>query len=180
MTRTEAVLVGAGVVGALAVGAIAMAQRSRNDPVATRIDPQGDGVHRQSRPPWAIDWTERLPSNQERSIRDAGYPHTGDAAPSAYAQMHPVGPGMGPIGYGMLDYGDAPIRVPRLYKDAIRFWDGLCQRGSTQQNYRMQMAHLRPSQPTRGYRSVSGVLAGQGPTNSRSWIPAIFTPSTGS
>lgn len=116
-------------------------------------------------------------SSQEPRIRDKdGYPYKGDDQPSAIATGYWKGYGTGPIGYSQLDYGPTPIRIPRLWRDGIRYWDGIAQRGYTQQNYRLFLFHLRPSAPTRGYRSVSGVLAG-GPTSSRRRIPAVFVPT---
>ena len=148
-----------------------------------RIDPQ-PGVHRQTRPPFIRvigDFiTVRLPSRQERRVRDEDYPHRGDTQPSAYAQGWWRGrvPGW-PLGYSMLDYGPVPQRVPHLWKDATRFWDGPSQRGFTQQNYRQQWPHFVPPYKTRGYRSISGVITSQGPTASRVRVPAVFAPSTG-
>jgi hypothetical protein len=120
----------------------------------------------------------RLPSSQEPRIRDKrGYPYSGDSQPSLYATGYWKGYGSGPIGYSPIDYGPTPIRIPRLWHDGIRYWDGIAQRGYTQQNYRLFLFHLRPSAPTRGYRSISGVLANGGPTSSRRRIPAIFVPT---
>lgn len=144
------------------------------------IDPQ-PGVHRYGRPSWMHESgaTLRLPSEQEPRVNDAGYPHKGDATPSAYAQGHWRGPGMGRSDISDLNYGDTPDRIPHLWKDATRFWDGLMQRGFTQQNYREQWPHFRPAYPTRGYRSISGVLTSTGPTGSRMRIPAVIAPSAG-
>lgn len=147
-----------------------------------RIDPQL-GVHRFGRPSWMRDdgaaSTVRQASAQEPRVNDLGYPHTGDARPSMYAQAHWVGPGMGRSDISDVNYGNTPVRIAKLWKDAIRFFDGLSQHGFTQQNYREQWPHFIPPMPTRGYRSVSGVLTTQGPTASRVRIPAVISPSAG-
>jgi hypothetical protein len=119
-----------------------------------------------------------MPSRQDPdpAADFAGYPYKA-TTPSRYAQGYWKGKFLNPIGYAPLDYGDAPTRIPKLWKDNIRYWDGTMQRGSTQQNYRIVLFHLRPSMPTRGYRSISGVMAGGGPTSSRARVPAIFIPS---
>lgn len=152
--------------------------------VLTRIDPQHGGTHRQQPIPGtgsqAPFW--RLPTAQDPggAVADKPYPHGGAARhPSAYAQGHwRGGVAAWPVGYSPLDYGEVPVRAPKLWKDAISHWDGMRQRGFTQQNYRLQLLHLRPSYPTRGHRSISGVLAGGGPTASIARIPAIFVPSS--
>lgn len=146
------------------------------------IDPQF-GVHRFGRPSWMRDDgaapTVRQASAQEHSVRDYEYPYHGDTAPSAYAQAHWVGPGMARSDISDVNYGNAPTRIVKLWKDATRFFDGLNQHGFTQQNYREQWPHFRPPYPTRGYRSVSGVLTTTGPTSSRLRIPAVIAPSAG-
>ena len=148
-----------------------------------RIDPQF-GVHRPSMLPTAPSFgpfarlgTSQNPAGASKDSDGPPYPR-GDREPARYAQGFPVGHAMGPVGYSPIDYGPAPQRAPKLFKDANSAWDGIGQHGYTQWNYRAQIMHLRPAQPTRGYRSVSGVLSGQGPTASRIRVPAIFVPSS--
>lgn len=156
----------------------------------TQIDPQF-GVHRQEPIPTAEIISNamsgpfyRAPTSQNPNA-NAGVMHDptrppypkGDREPSRYAQGYPRGPGMARSDTSDIDYGVAPQRVPKLFKDATSAWDGASQHGSTQQNYRLQLFHLRPSYPTRGYRAISGIIANQGPTSSRVWIPAVVTPS---
>jgi hypothetical protein len=80
-----------------------------------------------------------------------------------------------------LDYGPAPGRIPKLFKDANRYWDGITSYGGTEVvAQRMHLFHFRPSAPTRGYRSISGsfsTIGGGQSTGSRIRIPAIFVPS---
>jgi hypothetical protein len=80
-----------------------------------------------------------------------------------------------------IDYGAPPLRIPKLFKDATRYWDSIGSHGGTEvMGQRFHLFHLRPSAPTRGYRSISGSLGGIGggmSTASRVRIPAIFVPS---
>jgi hypothetical protein len=80
-----------------------------------------------------------------------------------------------------LDYKNPPMRIPKLFKDANRYWDGLTTRSGVEaQGHRVHLFHLRPSYPTRGIRSISGSLSEIGggmSTASTARIPAVFVPS---
>lgn len=137
---------------------------------------------RRSRPLPGLGFPEsvRRPSAQDKrgGLADlTSYPYD-RGSPSTLAQGRYIGknPSL-PLGYSPVDYGAAPVRIPRQWRDGTRYWDGLRQQGFTQQFYQAQMRHFRPAPPTRGYRSVSGVLAGQGQTASRMRIPSVFVPS---
>lgn len=185
MTRNEiAVLATLGLVGA---GIIFVGSRGKklhdipnvSDP---RIDPDL-GRHRgrpaMYRPNSGTGAQVRLGSAQEPHPNDsADYPYNGDKAPSLLATGYWKGYGDGPVGYSPIDYGPIPKRIPRLWRDGNRYWDGVQTRGYTQQNYRLFLFHLRPSMPTRGYRSISGVLYNGGPTSSRRRIPAVYVPTS--
>lgn len=78
-----------------------------------------------------------------------------------------------------LDHERPPSRIPRLWKDGMDMGAGIAQRGFTQWNYRLFLAHIwtgRVPQPTRGIRSISGVRQVY-PSASRARIPAIYVPS---
>lgn len=181
MSRAQALVVAALV--AAGAGVFLLGRRGAGE----TANPQGDpdmGRHRgipyQPRPGAGTGAPLRAPSAQDpHPERDyEGYPY-GRTQPALYAQGYPKGRGMqlGGDATSPLNYGEAPRRIPKLWKDGTRYWDGVMQHGSTQQNYRVFLFHLRPSMPTRGYRSVSGVLYNGGPTASRARIPAIFVPS---
>lgn len=158
-------------------------------PADWRIDPQV-GVHRQSPASSAVDAAAgpfyARPSAQDRVARyrtPYANPQVTDEQVSAQAQGRPVGQYSVPVGYSTLDYGPAPVRIPRQWRDATRSWESLNQHGGSAAgcpahvNHWLWLPHARPSHPTRGYRSVSGILAGQGPTASNARVPAIFVPS---
>jgi hypothetical protein len=119
-----------------------------------------------------------------------GYPY-GATQPSVYAIGEPARSGGSwwdarvdqwqEIPLSPLDYEKPPLRIPKLFKDANRYWDGITSWGGTEvMGQRFHIFHLRPSSPTRGYRSISGSLApigGGQSTASRVRIPAIFVPS---
>lgn len=136
----------------------------------------------------------RLPSRQDPRGGAADYLgyNYGATQPSAYAWGEPaqkVGKAWDKredqwayVDRAPLDYGQPPLRIPRPWKDANRFWDGITSWGGTEVvAQRLHLFHLRPSAPTKGYRSVSGMLAPVGggqSTASRVRIPAIFVPSS--
>jgi hypothetical protein len=143
----------------------------------------------------------RMPDSQDKrgSYADyLGYPYA-LTAPSAYAndqyntmdapesveqardrQDHMAG--QQGDGGGPINYGKPPARIPALFKDNNRMWDSVEQQGGIlAENQRLHLFHLRPSSPTRGYRSISGSLASIGggqSTASTARIPAIFVPSS--
>lgn len=180
MTRNELLIVG----GLLGLGALFVGTKilGRGDVANWQGDPdlgRHRGLPYQSSPGQGTGAPLRAASAQDpKPAADFdGYPYRGDMTPGKYAQGFPGGRAMNPIGYSPLDYGRAPQRIPRLWKDYTRYWDGVMQHGFSQQNYRVFLFHLRPSMPTRGFRSVSGVLYNGGPTASRVRIPAVFVPS---
>ena len=170
----------AGAAGVVVAALVVMRPKGQHETaVDQQIDPQW-GVHRGVSASYPPDVPSvRMPSAQDKrgGFGDyAKYPY--GSRPSSYAQGHWVGPGPGPIGYAPLDYGHVPVRIPKLWKDNVRYWDSLNARAGVGTHYeRLHLLHLRPSYPTRGYRSISGVLYNGGPTASRARIPAIFVPS---
>jgi hypothetical protein len=80
-----------------------------------------------------------------------------------------------------IDYGKPPLRIPKLWRDSNRYWDGITSYGGTDVvGQKVHLFHLRPSYPTRGIRSISGSLSeigGGQSTASTMRIPAIFVPS---
>jgi hypothetical protein len=85
------------------------------------------------------------------------------------------------VDFSPIDYGKPPLRIPKTWKDANRYWDGITSYGGTDVvGQKVHLFHLRPSFPTRGARSISGSLAPVGggmSTASRARIPAVFVPS---
>lgn len=158
-------------------------------PAMPQLDPQ-PGVHRQSPVTSSVDAAAgpfySTPSTQDQAARyQTPYANAQvtDNQVAAQAQGRPTGPYAVPVGYSTLDYGSAPTRIPRLWRDGTRSWESLNQRGGSAAgcpahvNHWLWLPHLRPSMPTRGFRSVSGMLAGQGPTASNVRVPAVFIPS---
>lgn len=184
-------------VGALAIGGVLLVVLTRpkgrpNDDV--QIDPDM-GKHRGIAPMYAgpDQLPYRMPSKQDPHGGAADYLgyNYAQTRPSVYAKGEPAQykgawwdaredawahPEVAP-----LDYQKPPLRIPKLWKDAIRYWDGVTSYGGTDQmGQKVHLFHLRPSTPTRGYRSISGSLApigGGQSTASRVRIPAIFVPS---
>jgi hypothetical protein len=119
-----------------------------------------------------------------------GYPY-GKSEPSAYAKGEPARRGgkhwdqavdrVTHTEVSPIDYGLPPLRIPRLWKDANRYWDGINSYGGSEVvGQRLHVFHLRPSYPTRGMRSLSGSIApigGGTSTASRIRVPAIYVPS---
>lgn len=137
--------------------------------------------------------SKRMPSRQDPmgGMADyGGYPYHG-SQPSAYAKGEPAqGKGgwwdkgedrWNEVLVSPIDYQQPPLRIPRLWRDGNRYWDGLVSHGGTEQTgQRVHLFHLRPSSPTRGYRSISGSLSSIGggqSTASRVRIPSLFVPS---
>lgn len=139
-------------------------------------DPQA-GEHRTVPYPTAYP-IERAPTSQDPQggAGDHRYPFP-SRAPLANAQGFPTGRSSQPVGYDGLDHGPIPQRIPRLWRDGLNAWDGLRQWAGTQQFYRAQLRHLRPSYPTRGYRSISGVMAPTSMGSTRIRVPAVFIRS---
>ena len=184
------------IVGGMVLGGVLLVAMSRRSslPEDTQIDPQF-GAHRGLAFPYAGNdqQPDRMPSAQDQKGGAAdylGYPYAG-TAPSTYAKGEPAqvggawwdtreadwaSPEVSPI-----DYGKPPLRIPKLWKDANRYWDGITSWGGTDVvDQHLHLFHLRPSAPTRGYRSISGVLAplgGGSSTASNVRIPAVFVPS---
>lgn len=159
-----------------------------------RIDPKF-GTHRQI--PAIFAGTDQV-STRNASVQDprgstedfGGYPY-GNSQPSAFAKGEPAQMKGAhwdqaedrwvEIPLSPLDYGRPPQRIPQLRRDSNRYWDGITSYGGTEVvGQRVHLFHLRPSSPTRGYRSISGSLASIGggmSTASRMRIPSIFVPS---
>jgi hypothetical protein len=159
-------------------------------PANWRLDPQA-GVHRQSPGSSASNAATspfyRLPTAQDRRANyKSPYANNRvvDRHVSTPAEGFGTGPAMNPVGYSPVDYGKTPQRIPRLWYDGISMWEGANVRGSAtmglvaHSNHWLWIPHFRPAPPTRGYRSVSGVLAGQASTSSNVRIPAVFVPSS--
>lgn len=188
---------GTAIIGGLALAGVLFVFMSRpkgrpNDDV--QIDPDM-AQHRGVAPMYAgpDQLPYRLPSKQDVKGGAAdylGYNYAG-TTPSVYAKGEPAqhigawwdaredawaSPDVSPI-----DYEKPPLRIPKLWKDANRYWDGISSWGGTEVvGQRVHLYHLRPSIPTRGYRSISGSLApigGGQSTASRVRIPAVFVPS---
>jgi hypothetical protein len=161
---------------------------------APQIDPQLSS-HRGIAPMY--EGTDQVPtrmrSNQDPKGGTAdylGYPY-GKSRPAVYAKGEPAQHHGGfydkredaaaHIEVSPIDYGAPPVRIPKLWKDGIRYWDGITSHGGVNAvGQSVHLFHLRPSFPTRGYRSVSGSLAKIGggmSTASRVRVPAIFVPS---
>jgi hypothetical protein len=184
------------VVVGLALGGVAlfMFGRPKHEVQDVQIDPDM-GKHRGLSPLYAgPDQTpHRLPSRQDPRGGAADYLgyNYAKTQPSAYAKGEPaqrVGSwwdkredDAASIEVSPIDYGRPPMRIPKLWKDANRFWDGVTSYGGTEvMGQRVHLFHLRPSFPTRGVRSISGSLApigGGQSTASRIRIPAVFVPS---
>lgn len=152
------------------------------------------GAHRGLAPTYGVKPTPtRMASAQDKHGGAAdylGYNYKG-TTPSVYAKGEPAQGGgkwydkredaWAFIEQSPIDYQKPPLRIPKLWKDANRFWDGINSHGGTEViAQRFHLFHLRPSMPTRGYRSISGVfnpIGGGMSTASRARIPAIFVPS---
>jgi hypothetical protein len=163
-------------------------------PEDVQIDPSM-GKHRGLAPMYAgmDQLATRQPSKQDPRGGPADYLgyNYGATTPSVYAKGEPaqkagawwdlVEDNAAHIEVSPIDYGRAPLRIPKLWKDATRYWDGLTSYGGTEVvGQRVHLFHLRPSYPTRGVRSISGSLAPIGggmSTASRVRIPAVFVPS---
>jgi hypothetical protein len=184
------------IVGGMVLGGVLLVAMSRKKggPEDVQIDP-AFGKHRSLAPMYAgpDQLPTRMPSNQDHKGGAAdylGYTYAG-TAPSTYAKGEPAQttgawwdaredawahPEVSPI-----DYEKPPLRIPKLWKDYNRYWDGITSWGGTEVvGQRVHLFHLRPSMPTRGIRSISGVLApigGGSSTASNVRIPAIFVPS---
>lgn len=133
----------------------------------------------------------RHSSMQEPKVTDY-FPYPYEATtPSAFAKGEPAQttgkwwdmaedrwahPEVSPI-----DYGRPPLRIPKLFRDSNRYWDGITSYGGTDVvGQKVHLFHLRPSYPTRGIRSISGSLSSIGggmSTASTMRIPAVFVPS---
>ncbi len=187
------------VVGGLVAAGVALfvLGRPKGGAQAWQIDP-ALGKHRGLAPTYGgPDATPtRMPSHQDPRGGPADYLGYNYArtTPSVYAKGEPAQKGgawwdaredawafqePSPI-----DYAKPPLRIPKLWKDGNRFWDGISSWGGTEvTGQRVHLFHLRPSAPTRGYRSISGSLAkigGGQSTASRIRIPAVFVPSVAS
>lgn len=191
MTSSEKIILAMVAAGAGLVG-LAMLNRPKGSE-DVQIDPDM-GTHRGLAPTYGYAVMEtRLPSQQDPKGGMAdylGYPYD-STTPSRYAKGEPaqhIGSfydkredNWNFVPPAPIDYGAPPLRIPRLWKDANRFWDGINSQGGTDMvAQKIHLFHLRPSAPTRGYRSVSGMLAPVGggmSTASRARIPAIFVPS---
>lgn len=180
MNRTQVfILLGVAAAGAATV----LMLRPKNDPnqIVNAQSSPGMGRHRGiGYTQWAGEQgTLRAASAQDpKPFADLdGYPYNGDRGAGSYAQAYWEGYGDPRTDTSPINYGKAPRRIPKLWKDGIRYWDGVRQHGSKQQNSSAFFFHLRPSMPTRGFRSVSGILYNGGPTASRARIPAVYVPS---
>lgn len=163
-----------------------------------RLDPQEFG-HRQTPVPGSnmAGPFMRHPTLQDRSQPgdDGQYPLPPRARyPSAYDEGYYAGELQqdyrgasyydGIVNAEGLDQGPPPQRIPREWHDKLQNWEGLRTHGAgtvglvAHTNHWVHLYHPRPAYPTRGLRSVSGVLASQGPTASRARIPAVFVPSS--
>lgn len=181
-------MAGAGV-GLFVLGALTRPK----EPEDWQINPDL-GKHRGLGPTYGSDQQPtRLPSKQDPQggVADyRGYTYN-RSMPSTYAKGEPA-QHLGKmydkrednwafVPPSPIDYGAPPVRIPKLWKDGIRYWDGITSHGGVDAvGQRVHLFHLRPSYPTRGYRSVSGSLASTGggmSTASRVRIPAIFVPS---
>lgn len=184
------------IVGGLILGGVLLVAMSRpKKPLDdVQIDP-ALGKHRGLAPMYAgpDQLPARLPSKQDHKGGKAdylGYPYS-NTTPSVYAKGEPAQHGgkwwdaredaAAHIEVAPIDYGLPPMRIPKLWKDGNRYWDGVTSWGGTEVvGQRFHLFHLRPSIPTRGYRSISGSLApigGGQSTASRVRIPAVFVPS---
>lgn len=187
-----AYVIGGGVVAGVLV--ILLLNNRRPSIVDSRIDPQED-LHRQIPAIYAgtDQVSTRNPSRQDPlgGMADfGGYPFRG-SMPSSFAKGEPAqvkgdhwDKGEDRWGFvppSPIDYGRPPLRIPRLWRDHTRYWDGLTSYGGTEVvGQRVHLFHFRPSPPTRGNRSISGSLASIGggqSTASRIRIPSIFVPS---
>jgi hypothetical protein len=185
------------IVGGMVAAGVVFVLLSRpkvRQPEDVQIDP-ALGKHRGLAPMYAgpDQISTRMPSKQDPKGGPAdylGYTY-GGTTPSVYAKGEPAQKGgnwwdlvednAAHIEVSPIDYGRAPLRIPKLWKDATRYWDGITSYGATEVvGQRVHLFHLRPSFPTRGVRSISGSLApigGGQSTASRIRIPAIFVPS---
>jgi hypothetical protein len=184
------------IVGGLVLGGVLLVAMSRKStlPQDVQIDP-ALGKHRGLAPLYAgTDQTPtRAPSKQDPKggLADyLGYTY-GATTPSVYAKGEPARnrgswwdareDQWQEVPFSPIDYEKAPLRIPKLWKDANRYWDGIVSWGGTDVvGQRFHIFHLRPSYPTRGYRSLSGSLApigGGQATASNIRIPAVFVPS---
>jgi hypothetical protein len=186
------------IIGGLIAAGVALVVLARPKTGALPEDVQIDpafGKHRGLAPMYeGLDQVPtRMPSKQDPRGGTPDYLgyNYGATLPSVYAKGEPAQKGgawwdervdnAAHIEVSPIDYGKAPLRIPKLWKDAIRYWDGLVSWGGTDVvNQRMFLFHLRPSYPTRGARSISGSLApigGGQSTASKIRIPAVFVPS---
>jgi hypothetical protein len=184
------------IVAGMVLGGVLLVAMSRKKggPEDIQIDPDF-GKHRGLAPMYAgpDQLPYRLPSNQDPKGGAAdylGYTY-GGSEPSKYALGEPAQitgawwdareDNWAPVDVSPLDYQKPPLRIPKLWKDANRYWDGITSWGGTEVvGQRVHLYHLRPSMPTRGIRSISGSLApigGGQSTASNVRIPAIFVPS---
>ncbi len=163
-------------------------------PADAWLDPQ-PALHKQSPAPaegptTATSVAHARPFYQRPSAQDRAGHFTprnqgkaADASIMANAQGQWKGTGVPPIMPSPVDYGRVPNKIPRLWKDGNRSWAGLSFHGDatvgliTHVNQWLWIPHLRPAMPTRGFRSISGVLQRQGPTASTARVPAVFVPS---
>lgn len=184
------------VVGGLVAGGVLffVMGRPRREINDVQIDP-AFGKHRGLAPMYAgmDQLPTRLGSPQDPKGGKADYLgyNYAKTMPSVYAKGEPAQVGgkwwdaredaWAFIKPSPLDYQVPPLRIPKLFKSANRFWDGITSYGGTEVvAQRLHLFHLRPAYPTRGARSISGSLApiGSGQsTASRVRIPAIFVPS---
>lgn len=192
MTQTEKALLA---IAGLGIGVFVLGAAFRpREPQAVQIDP-ALGKHRGIAPMY--EGTDQVPTRMS-SAQDPkggkadylGYTY-GKTKPSSYAWGEPAQhlgkfydkreDNTSHIPVSPIDYGAPPVRIPRPWKDGIRFWDGLTSYGGVDAvGHRVHLFHLRPAYPTRGVRSISGSLAKVGggmSTASRVRIPAIFVPS---
>src|SRR5579864_1170829 len=130
----------------------------------------------------------RAPSFQDKkpSADYVGYPYSG-TQPGTYAKGEPAQmtgkwwdkgeDRWTEVPLSPLDYQRPPMRIPKLFKDSNRYWDGITSRSGVEaQGHRVHLFHLRPSYPTRGIRSISGSLAEVGggfSTASTMRVPAV-------
>jgi hypothetical protein len=184
------------IIAGLGIGAFLLGAFTRPKEVNdVQIDP-GLGKHRGLAPTYGSapeNVPTRMPSAQDPKGGPADYLgyNYAKTTPSRYAMGEPAQhlgrywdkredawahPEVAP-----LDYQLPPLRIPKTWKDAIRYWDSIQSQGGTEVvGQSVHLFHLRPGYPTRGYRSISGSIASVGggmSTASRTRIPAVFVPS---